>query len=208
MAGFPEPYERNPGKKRLMYQRTAELRMMILAATLALVGALILALGATRAGAQGIPIIYCAEQAPETPRCDGTDATESLVGQDTVDVIRAFSGDDIINAERGADRAFGGTGADNINGERGDDELSGGGGQDTVSDGIMENGKLSTGDTDVLRGNGGDDIFDARDDDFLDTVQCGEGDEDVAFVDGRPSSARSDAVADSCEFVNEPPSGL
>ena len=178
---------------------------MILAA--AVVGALLFAVSAAQALAQGITIIYCAEQNPETPRCDGTDAAESLVGQQTTDVIRAFAGDDIINAERGADRALGGTGADNVNGGRGDDELSGGAGPDTVSDGIMENGKLSTGDTDVLRGNAGDDIFDARDDDFLDAVECGRGKEDVAFVDGNPSSARSDSVAGSCEFVNEPPPG-
>ncbi len=181
--------------------------MMTRTIKLALLGALLLALGAAQALAQGIPIIYCAEQAPETPRCEGTDATESLVGQQTVDVIMAFDGDDIVNAERGADRAFGGDGVDNVNGGRGDDELSGGAGLDTLSDGIMENGKLSTGDIDELRGNGGNDIFDTRDDDFLDTVECGKGDEDVAFVDGRPGSARSDAVADSCEFVNEPPSG-
>ncbi len=121
---------------------------------LALVGALLLALGAAQALAQGIPIIYCADQAPETPRCHGTNATESLVGQQTIDVIRAFEGDDIINAERGADRAFGGDGVDNVNGGRGDDELSGGAGLDTLSDGVMENGELSTGDTDELRGNG------------------------------------------------------
>ena len=174
---------------------------------LALAGALLLTLGAAQALAQGIPIINCAEQDPETPRCDGTNATESLVGQQTVDVIRAFDGDDIINAERGADRAFGGAGVDNVNGGKGDDELSGGAGLDTLSDGIMENGKLSTGDTDLLSGNRGNDIFDTRDDDFLDTVRCGKGEEDVAFVDGSPRSARSDAVADSCEFVNEPPTG-
>lgn len=34
---------------------------------LALVGTLLLALGAAQALAQGIPIIYCSEQAPATP---------------------------------------------------------------------------------------------------------------------------------------------
>ena len=168
---------------------------------------MLIALGASQVAAQGIPLIYCAEQDPETPRCDGTHATESLVGMDTEDVIRAFAGDDITNAERGADDAFGGRGVDNVNGGRGDDELSGGGGPDTVSDGIMENGKFSTGDADVLRGDGGDDFLDTQDDDFLDTVECGGGDGYVAYVDGNPRSARSDAVADSCEFVNEPPAG-
>ncbi len=80
-----------------MNHRTTNLGMILMAAVV-LVGALLLALGATQAMAQGIPILYCAEQDPETPRCDGTDATESLVGQDTRDVIRAFAGDDIINA--------------------------------------------------------------------------------------------------------------
>ena len=187
-----------------MNHKTTDLRTTILAAV---VGALLFTVGAAQALAQGIPIIYCAEQNPMTPRCDGTDAAESLVGQASTDVIRAFAGDDIINAERGADRALGGTGVDNVNGGRGDDELSGGAGLDTVSDGIMENGKLSTGDTDVLRGNGGNDVLDATDDDFLDTVDCGRGEEDVAYVDGNPRSARSDSVAGSCEFVNEPPPG-
>ena len=93
-----------------MNHRTTNLRMILMAAVV-LVGALMLALGATQAMAQGIPILYCSEQDPETARCDGTDATESLVGQDTRDVIRAFAGDDIINAERGRDDAFGGPGA-------------------------------------------------------------------------------------------------
>jgi Ca2+-binding RTX toxin-like protein len=172
-----------------------------------LAGALLLALGAVQATAQGITIIYCAEQDPQTPRCDGTDRTESLVGQDTRDVIRAFAGDDIINAERGGDEAFGGPGVDNINGKRGDDELSGGRGQDTVSDGVMEDGRLSTGDEDVLRGNRGYDIFDARDDDFLDTIKCGPGQRDTAFFDVDRKTDQSDAVADDCEFLNEIPGG-
>ncbi len=187
-----------------MNHRTINLGMILVAAVV-LVGALLLALGAAQAIAQGIPILYCAKQDPETPRCDGTDRTESLVGQDTRDVIRAFAGDDIINAERGRDEAFGGPGEDGINGQRGDDELSGGGGQDTVSDGVMENGELSTGDADVLRGNGGNDIFDARDDDFLDTVECGPGRKDVALFDAKRRPGHSDTVADDCEFRNEPP---
>ena len=171
----------------------------------ALVGALLLVLGAAQAVAQGIPIIYCAEQDPQTPRCDGTDATESLVGMDTRDVIRAFAGDDIINAERGHDRAFGGPGVDNLNGDYGNDELSGGRGMDTVSDGVMENGELSTGDIDVLRGNGGNDILDTQDEDFLDTINCGTGHKDRAFFDENPRTGQSDAVANSCEFRNEFP---
>lgn len=173
-----------------------------------LVGALLLlALGTAQAAAQGIPIIFCAEQDPETPRCNGTHRTESLVGMDTRDVIRAFAGDDIINAEGGDDEAFGGPGVDNINGKYGDDELSGGRGQDTVSDGIMENGELSSGDIDVVWGNRGNDILDTRDDDFLDTIKCGQGQRDRAFFDGNLQSGRSDAVADSCEFLNEFPGG-
>lgn len=170
-----------------------------------LVGTLILTLGAVQAMAQGIPIIFCAEQDPQTPRCDGTDQTESLVGQDTRDVIRAFAGDDIINAERGRDEAFGGPGVDNINGKQGNDELSGGRGQDTVSDGVMENGQLSTDDIDVLRGNRGNDILRTRDDDFLDTINCGPGRRDTAFFDVSQNTDQSDAVADNCEFLNEIP---
>ena len=108
--------------------------------TVALVGALLLALGAAQAMAQGIPIIFCAQQEPQTPECVGTDSFESLVGQDTRDVIRAFAGNDIVNAQGGNDDAFGGPGVDNINGKFGNDALSGGSGLDTVSDGVMENG--------------------------------------------------------------------
>ena len=188
-----------------MNHKTTNLRTIFMAAVV-LVGALLLALGATQAMAQGIPILYCSEQDPETARCDGTDATESLVGQDTRDVIRAFAGDDIINAERGRDEAFGGPGEDNINGQQGDDELSGGRGPDTVSDGVMENGQLSTGDTDVLLGNSGNDIgLNARDDDFLDTIDCGPGARDAAFFDVNRRTGQSDTVADNCEFRNEIP---
>jgi Ca2+-binding RTX toxin-like protein len=189
-------------KNRVKKQRLRK-RMM----TVALVGALLLALGAAQAMAQGIPIIFCADQEPQTPECEGTDGFESLVGQDTRDVIKAFAGDDIINAEGGNDNAFGGPGVDNINGKFGNDELSGGSGLDTVSDGVMESGELSTGDVDALRGNSGNDILDTEDDDFLDTINCGKGRKDRAFFDVNPQTGQSDAVAGNCEFRNEFPGG-
>jgi RTX calcium-binding nonapeptide repeat (4 copies) len=168
---------------------------------------LLLTLSAANAAAQGLPIIFCAEQEPETPRCVGTDQAESLVGQDTMDVIRAFAGGDIVNAEDGDDDAFGGSGVDNMTGGFGDDELSGGKGTDTLNDGLTQTGELTKGDTDELRGNGGDDILRAEDNDFRDTIQCGGGDEDAAFFDENPQTGRSDAVSDDCEFRNEPPPG-
>jgi Ca2+-binding RTX toxin-like protein len=168
---------------------------------------LLLTLGAVQAAAQGLPIIFCAEQAPETPECNGTDQPESLVGQDTRDVIRAFAGGDIVNAEDGDDDAFGGQGVDNMTGGFGDDELFGGRGTDTLNDGLMPTGGLSTGDTDELRGGRGNDILTTEDDDFSDTIECGGGDKDVAFFDENQQTGSSDAVSDDCEFRNEPPPG-
>ena len=178
------------------------------AMTATVAGLLLAAFGIAEAGAQGIQILYCADQNPQTPLCEGTKETESLVGTDKRDVIRAFGGDDIINAERGADEAYGGSGVDNINGAYGNDELFGGGNQDEISDGVMENGELSTGDTDTLSGNAGNDILGSKDDDFLDTLRCGDGAQDVVFFDVRPRKGLSDAVAANCEYRNELPPGL
>ena len=173
--------------------------------TILAAAALLVALGATRATAQGIPIIFCAEQEPETPECRGTDSFESLVGQDTRDVIRAFAGDDIVNAEAGKDDAFGGPGVDNMTGSFGDDRLFGGRGMDTLNDGLTPGGEVSTNDVDELSGNRGNDILRAEDDDFRDTIECGMGDEDFAFFDVNRRTGRSDKVGDDCEFQIEFP---
>ncbi len=69
--------------------------------TILVLVALLVALGAAQATAQGIPIIFCGEQDPETPECFGTYSFEFLVGQQTGDVIFALSGDDILSAEDG-----------------------------------------------------------------------------------------------------------
>ena len=183
--------------------KTSRTRRVAMAAAVA--GLLLAGFGAAEAGAQGITILYCSDQNPETPLCEGTSETESLVGTDRRDVIRAFSGDDIINAERGADEAYGGSGVDNINGKHGNDELYGGTGQDEISDGVMENGELSTGDTDTLSGNAGNDILNSEDGDYLDTVRCGDGKYDVVFFDVA-GKGQGDTIAANCEYRNELPS--
>jgi Ca2+-binding RTX toxin-like protein len=173
--------------------------------TLVALVTLLVALGAARGVAQGIPIVFCAEQEPETPECRGTDSFESLVGQETRDVIRALAGDDIVNAEAGDDEAFGGFGVDNMTGSFGNERLFGGRGPDTLNDGLTPSGEVSTGDVDELFGNRGNDVLRAEDDDFRDTVECGRGAEDFAFFDENGRTGKSDAVGDDCEFQNEFP---
>ena len=108
-------------------------------------------------------------------------------------------GSDIISGGQGADRANGGYGMDNISGDEGgdnlngahaDDELTGGAGSDTINGGP-----------------GNDTVF--ADDGELDSISCGLGEGDVAFVDEADIDAEGTNMQDfirltSCETINEP----
>ncbi|HVQ88588.1 MAG TPA: calcium-binding protein [Actinomycetes bacterium] len=83
------------------------------------------------------------------------------------------------------DILFGGRGVDFLNGKYGADRLEGGDGDDRIK---------GSGNKDVLLGQAGDDIMYAQDG-YTDNVDCGPGNDDVAYVDAR------DSVTADCETV-------
>ena len=149
----------------------------------------------------------------------GTDGNDTLTGTNRADIVTALAGDDTVNALGGRDLVYGGPGNDTIDAGNGIDVVLGGEGNDTISGG---NGP------DLLRGRAGDDTVDGgygRDvlfggwgtdtlrggpgndrlhavarDTLLDTLDCGEGNRDVALVRaGEPVSLTG------CEIVRTVP---
>ena len=138
----------------------------------------------------------------------GTPGNDILNGTNGADVIAAFAGDDAVNALNGRDLVFGGPGNDTIDAGYGADFVFGGAGNDTI---LGNNGP------DLLRGRAGDDTVDGGDgrdilfggwgtdtlrggagndrlhavakDGLLDTLDCGDGNRDVAVIrEGEPVS--------------------
>jgi Ca2+-binding RTX toxin-like protein len=88
-------------------------------------------------------------------------------------------GNDTLNGDDGADRAWGGPGDDTVNGGAGADWLWAGFGADNLSG-----------------GEGNDRLFAAADDDTADTLNCGEHADDRDRAILRPGDTAVD-----CEFV-------
>jgi Ca2+-binding RTX toxin-like protein len=149
----------------------------------------------------------------------GTDGNDTLNGTNGADVIAGFAGDDTITALNGRDLVFGGPGNDTISGGNGWDLILGGAGNDTITG---ENGPdllrgrsgddtVDGGDgrdvlfggwgTDVLRGGAGNDRLHAvAKDGLLDTLDCGDGNRDVAVIrEGEPVSLTG------CEIIKTVP---
>lgn len=114
----------------------------------------------------------------------GTDAGETLMGQQGRDIIHAGLGDDVVDGGAGDDQLFGEGSKDRLFGGAGDDLLDGGLGDD-VLDGGAGNDQLFGGDgLDVLTGGLGDDLLSggANDDqlfggDGADQLDGGTGDD-------------------------------
>lgn len=116
----------------------------------------------------------------------GTDGPDHLVGSPERDRLNGRGGNDRVSGEGGRDLVRGARGEDIVRGGRGPDLLRGGGGQDGIG---MRGG--------VQLSSPGDDEIRARDG-FRDEINCGAGDDDVAYVD-----RVEDGVYD-CERVIEP----
>jgi Ca2+-binding RTX toxin-like protein len=149
----------------------------------------------------------------------GTPGNDTLNGTDGADVIAGFAGDDTINALNGRDLVFGGpgndtilggngwdlifggAGNDTINGENGPDLLRGRSGDDTVDGGDGRDILFGGWGTDVLRGGGGNDRLHAvAKDTLLDTLDCGDGNRDVAVIrEGEP------VTLTGCEIIKTVP---
>jgi hypothetical protein len=119
-----------------------------------------------------------------TTPCEGTNEADVLTGNSRENFIEGLMGEDYIAGKGAADRLFGG---------RDNDTVHGGGGPDKIL-----GGKHS--DSDTMYGeNGNDTIYGV--DEFstgIDTIDCGEGTEDTAYVD----VGQVDDVV-NCETVRE-----
>ena len=107
---------------------------------------------------------------------------DRLVGADGRDNISGVGGTDDIFGKGGQDRLFGDSGNDVYGGDRGD-RLQAGMGRDG------------------LFGQQGNDFVNAFDGQFNDSFDCGEGENDVAAVDGFIFSSDADDVSPSCESL-------
>ena len=111
----------------------------------------------------------------------GNGGDNRLVGTDGRDTISGGSGYDDIFGKGRQDRLFGDTGRDDVHGGDGRDRLQGGLGQDE------------------LYGQAGNDFVNAIDGQVNDFVDCGEGENDVAGIDGFFFGQDSDQIAENCE---------
>lgn len=114
---------------------------------------------------------------------DGNDTIDSGAGNDEVhggrgdDDLYGNDGDDTLFGHVGDDIISGGAGRDDLNGGDGNDQLDGGDGDDTLL-GSLGNDRLTGGNgADALFGGSGGDVLDGRDDDTLDYLNGGAGDD-------------------------------
>ncbi len=166
-------------------------RLILLVAT----GALMVALAATAAFAQGPP------PGPDEPGFDnvitGTENSEVLFGTNAEDRIVGRGGHDYLNGLWSRDMLVGGQGHDLLVGEAGPDTLLGGRGNDYVvaAYGYWQQAPNAPAAPDFIQSGAGHDVIDAADRAGApDDVRCGRG-FDVVYA------GVEDNVANSCEVV-------
>ena len=113
----------------------------------------------------------------------GNGSANRLAGTDGKDNISGGGGSDHIFGKGGQDRLLGDSGNDRVYGGTQDDRLQGGMGQDRIF------------------GQQGNDFVNAVDLQTNDFVDCGEGDSDVAGIDGFIFSEDADEVSSNCELL-------
>jgi Ca2+-binding RTX toxin-like protein len=154
-------------------------------------------LGLAVLGALALVTVAAADRIKGTPGNDvltGTERHDLIAGLAGDDQISALGGGDILFGNRGNDTISGGDGIDVIFGGRDNDNLDGGNhldivrgrsGDDTVAGGEGPDLLFGGWGTDTLSGGAGNDRLHAvAKDGQLDTLDCGEGNRDVAVVRG------------------------
>ena len=130
---------------------------------------------------------------------------DNIVGTQGDDVIDSKGGRDIMHGRRGndtlsggakGDTLFGDSGNDTLNGNTGDDRLYGGNGDDTLNGGDGDDRLTGGKGVDTLNGGPGDDVIRSHSDKAIDTIDCGDGTADVAYVDP------TDVIVGGCETVH------
>jgi Ca2+-binding RTX toxin-like protein len=129
-------------------------------------------------------------------RINGTNGPDTIIGTGAADLIHSFAGADTVDAEGGNDRIRGGSGPDRLLGGGGDDFIRGNAGNDLVQGGdgndVLYVGR---GLDQELGGPGNDRLHALANDNRVDTVDCGDGN-DVAF-----ENAKERDVFVNCETV-------
>ena len=145
-------------------------------------------------GASGISVLLSADRATDSfgdadalvsiENVYGTIFDDSVSGDEAVNLLLGFGGNDTLYGLAGNDRLFGHNGADILSGGTDNDTVSGGDGTDQVFGGSG---------VDTLNGDSGDDVVSGGGDN--DTAFGGIGDDDV-FGGGGNDSINGDAGAD------------
>lgn len=128
----------------------------------------------------------------------GNDTISGLAGPD---FLLGQGGNDTLFGDEGRDQLFGGVGDDILEGGAANDVLVGGPGMDSLNGGDGNDRLRGGRDADTLIGGDGNDVLRAAGDGAVDTVDCGDGLDDRAFVDA------DDQVGDGCETVTIVPAG-
>lgn len=116
----------------------------------------------------------------------GTEKQDHIFGRAGNDTISGLAGGDFLFGQRGNDRVTGGDGNDWVWGRPGDDVVDGGAGDDRI--------RVGYGVDTAQGGPGNDAVWALAKDEQVDTIDCGAGDRDRAYV--RPGD-----VATNCEKV-------
>lgn len=127
--------------------------------------------------------------------CKGTDGDDTMIGTKGHDTMIGKNGSDVMVGRGDNDEMHGGFGAEKMDGRKGNDLMRGGGGPDEISGGPG---------TDTIEGETGNDTIHVDGDGVRDSVSCGIGPKDTAFVDVADLSQQSfeDFVRlTSCESV-------
>lgn len=131
--------------------------------------------------------------------CNGTAKSDTMRGSRADDRMSGRGNRDVMKGNMGSDKMSGGQGADRMSGGYVMDKLDGGTGNDFLNGGHA-NGTING-------GPGNDTVFAA--DGELDSISCGLGEDDVAFVDQADLDAEGTNMQDfirltSCETIHEP----
>ena len=120
----------------------------------------------------------------------GTALADSLRGDAAGNRLVGTEGRDNISGAGGGDHVFGKGSQDRLFGDSGGDDVHGGDGRDRLQGSLGQ---------DDLYGQAGNDFVNAIDGQVNDSVDCGEGENDVAGIDGFFFGQDSDQIAENCE---------
>jgi Ca2+-binding RTX toxin-like protein len=135
------------------------------------------------------------EPGPRGERIHGTPGDDVLTGTEGRDFIFGKAGNDTIDGLAGSDFLFGQAGDDSVMGGDGVDYSWGASGNDTLAGGLGNDWLWAGWGADTLMGEDGNDrLFSGVDDAAVDSLDCGAGDRDRAFI-------RAGDVAVNCEHV-------